>query len=121
MRELQLLHPFRFDTSAPCRCVETPAGAPRQGDSAASDQTSDRCQNQEQECPRLQRRNRRRSESSWTWCSFVRKLQEQAFYCAAYKSFDHGRAELGRQCAISSGCRVNPQTLYRTRRWVSSE
>ena len=42
MRELQLLHPFRFDTSAPCRCVETPAGAPRQGDSAASDQTSHR-------------------------------------------------------------------------------
>lgn len=23
--------------------------------------------------------------------------------CAAYKSFDQGRAELGRQCAISSG------------------
>jgi hypothetical protein len=26
---------------------------------------------------------------------------EQAFYCAAYKSFDQGRAELDRQCAIS--------------------
>jgi len=36
------------------------------------------------------------------WNDLVRRGVE-AFYCTAYKSFDQGRAELGRRCAISSG------------------